>query len=83
MKSVVSRVSNEKILKAFRLEPYVVSTSEAVVVTRPNEAVHVGARSVALRPPVLDISIGIANQLTSLGGHVGWIHYPGRSCMLQ
>ena len=34
MKGVVSRVTSEKVLKAFLLEPRVVSTREVVVATR-------------------------------------------------
>ena len=57
MKGVVSRVSSENLLEAFSLEPCVVSTLEAVVVTRQvSEALPVGASSVALRPPVPSIS---------------------------
>ena len=33
MKSVVSHVTSEKVLKAFSLEPFFVPTQEAVVVT--------------------------------------------------
>ena len=55
MKGVVSRVTFEKVLKAFSLEPCVVPTQEAVV-NSPGEALHIGASSVALRPPVPDIS---------------------------
>ena len=53
MKGVVSRVTCEKVLKAFSLELCVVSTQEAVVVTRQVKlSTLVEAAYVALQPPV-------------------------------
>ena len=55
---MVSRVTSEKLLKAFSLKPCIVSTQEAVDVqcSSPGEAPYFGANSVTLRPLVPDIS---------------------------
>ena len=70
MKGAVSRVTGEKVLKAFLLEPRVVSTGEAVVVTRlaPGEALHVGESGMALRPPV-PAELEITNKHTDTQTH--------------
>ena len=49
MKGVVSRVTSEKVLEAFLLEPRVVSTREAVGATRQ---ANVGEGGIVLRPAV-------------------------------
>ena len=49
-------VTSEKVLKPFPLEPCVVSTQEAAVVTHQVKLFVVGASSEALRPPVPHIS---------------------------
>ena len=52
MKDVVSRVTGEKVLKAFLLKPHVVSTREAVVATRQAKLFMLVKSSMELRPPI-------------------------------